>query len=530
MYFRLRLDASPEGGGGQGLLAPFGWGALIDTNNNAGNYEWSIMVNGISNPETITLWQNTVQGTLGSPTDSPEINVSSITASGNIVISAADTSINGNLDYFLDWRFPYSTFKTATGLNDNSIIRMWFGSSNNGTVLSADLVAGTDLYTAVSDPVTLISTTPTTGSVMFVSDLAGNGDVTQSDAGANLFVKVTDADRNRNSTTLQTVTVTLTSTQGESETITLTETGVNTGVFTGAIATSSNWTPVPNNGTLQVMPGGIITASYIDEVDANSIPNQIRTDTVLISPPIITVTKTVDPLFAASGETATYTVTITNSGAGDGWLVQVVDILPAVFQYESGSTSGFTTSNPSVSGQTLTWNGLWTVPKKVGMANGTITMTFRVKATGPAGAQYNQATASGWNFGLASTGNTAPITLTAPSMQLTKFVSASIANPGAQLVYSVKYKNLGNGVATNIEIVDYIPPNTAYVPGSMKIGAANSNYDTPANTSLTDADDGDVGKVGSGIVNFLIPLISADDGVPDSGTDEGIVYFKVTIN
>jgi len=105
LYFRLRLDEDPAGSGGQGFLKPFGWGILIDTNLNAGNYEWMIMLDGISKNENISLRQNTIQQNLGDPSDVAEITSSTIPLSGNFQINLADTSFNGDQDYFLDWGF-----------------------------------------------------------------------------------------------------------------------------------------------------------------------------------------------------------------------------------------------------------------------------------------------------------------------------------------------------------------------------------------------------------------------------------------
>ncbi|HOZ02057.1 MAG TPA: DUF11 domain-containing protein [Candidatus Syntrophosphaera sp.] len=527
MYFRLRLDSNPAGSGGQGLLASFGWGVLIDSNNNAGDYEWSIMVDGIGNPETIVLWQNSTQGTMGSPNDGPETSVSTITVSGNIVITAADTTINGNQDYFVDWRFPYSTFKTATGINDNSPIRLWFGSSSNGVVLSADLVAGSDLYTAVSDPVKLVGTTPTTGAVMFVADAAGNGDVTMADSGASLYVRVNDSDINVDTATTQTVTVTLTTQTGDTLAITLTETGANTGIFTGSATTSSS-IPILGNNILEVMPSETVTVTYHDQISAGGLMNQTRTDTLQIYGPTITIAKVVDVGSAVSGATATYTITVTNSGPGDGWISNITDTLPNGFTYITGNTSGLTTSNPTINGQNQTWSGSWTVPKKVGIVNGTVTLIFKAKVGGPNTTAYNTATVSGANFTTATTGHTAPVVVTAPQITLTKTTSTATVLPGATITYTVRYQNIGGAAASVVQITDSIPTGAIYSVNSLKIGGAAATCATA--TAKTDAVDGDEAELSGSNIIFKIGNVSANDSVPNSGTDEGIVCFTVSVN
>ena len=400
IYFRLRLDRNPAGSGGQGLLQSFGWGVLFDTNLNSGNYEWIIMVDGISQTEVIGLWQNTSQGTLGDPSDSPEILQSSISVTGNYQISEAGTSFNGDADYFLDWRFPYSTFKSATGLTDYSPLRLFFGSSNNASSLSADLVGGSDLYAGFSDVVTPLGTTPTNGSVKFVVDLAGNGDVIQIYAGDTVYIRVIDGDVNYNKSTLQSVTVTLYVTSGDNAIVTLTETGINTGIFTGSITTQSG-AAVSGDSILQVTPGATVSVEYIDRIDASYNLNQIRADSL--------------------------------------WVISL-----------------------------------------------------------------------------------------SPAISLVKSSDSTIVIPGQTVIYTIYYKNLGAGIASNLIIVDSIPFSTSYVTGSMRIGNASSSYDSA--TILTDAADTDAGQLSGNSVIFNVNSVDAQDGVPDSGNDEGKVYFKVTVN
>ena len=90
------------------------------------------MADGIAKDEKVELWHNSVQGDLGDPGDKSETLVASLPLVGNYQITAADTSINGDQDYFLDWRFSYYTLKQAMGINDSSPLRFFFGSSSSG--------------------------------------------------------------------------------------------------------------------------------------------------------------------------------------------------------------------------------------------------------------------------------------------------------------------------------------------------------------------------------------------------------------
>ncbi len=529
VYFRLRLDKDPTGQGGQGLLQPYGWGVEIDSNLNAANYEFLVMLDGISQTENISFFQNTVQETLGDPSDKAEVLLQSLPILGNYLISPADTAINGDQDYFLDWRFPYSALKQAGNFTDSTPLRLFFGSSpstNNLTDRGADLVGGSDLYSGFSDYITPFGLKPTTGAVIFAADSAGNGHVTQMAAGDPLYIRVTDADRNTISSSIQTLQVVLTTQNGDSLTLTLQETGPNTGIFTGSVSTASA-KPVTGDNVLQIMPGETVTVTYIDTVDANLAFNQARTDSVQAFPPVLAVTKTVNPGTAGSGGTVIYTVTITNSGDGDGWLTSLSDVLPRGFSYVKGSTTGFAAFDPLVNGQSLLWTGSWIVPHRTGGVNGSITLSFTALAGSVMGTFFNNATASGANFGSITSGDTAPVVVAAPLMALVKTTDRASALPGQDITYAVVYKNSGNFQARFLLIVDTIPPDTSYVAGSLRIGSAGASY--AASAPKTDAAGDDEAETDGVNVLFRIPVVAADDGVQGSGPDEGIVYFKVKV-
>jgi uncharacterized repeat protein (TIGR01451 family) len=530
IYFRLRLDVSPAGTGGQGYLQAYGWGVEFDSNLNAPDYEWLLMLDGIAKEEKVELWHNTVQGTLGDPGDKSEILTASVPLLGNYQISAADTSINGDQDYFLDWRFPYDTLKQVTGITDSSPLRFFFGSSSSASSLTekgADLVGASDLYSGFSDYVSPFGIRPTTGTIHFVQNLEGTGEVAAVCAGETLYLRADDGDRNYNPTGLNTVPATLSVLSGDNETVTLTETGINTGIFTGSIASAAG-APANEDGLFQVMPGETVTVTFIDTIDGSIPPlqNQPRTDTLVINPPVISVTKTVSAEFANAGETITYTITIENAACGEAWLTYLSDVIPDGFTYVPGSTTGFITADPIVTGQQLTWNGAWTVPPY-----STITLSLSVTAGGVAGTFYDTASLSGPNVSLLSTGPTAPVTVTAPLISLNKAVDKGAAGPGEELIYSVHYRNTGNGAAQALFIVDTVPLHTTFVAGSLQRGAAGSNYGDPANTVFTDSDgDSDGGAITGETITFIINSIEPDDGIPDSGADEGKVFFKVRIN
>lgn len=98
--------------------------------------------------------------------------------------------------------------------------------------------------------------------------------------GEALFLELTDIDQNLNALAAETIFITLTTAPGgDTEVLRLTETGIDTGVFTGYIQTSSAAVAV-GNGALEVTIDATITASYTDVADGADL----STDTALVDP------------------------------------------------------------------------------------------------------------------------------------------------------------------------------------------------------------------------------------------------------
>ena len=78
-----------------------------------------------------------------------------------------------------------------------------------------------------------------------------------------VYVHVEDSDENRDPSVADTINVSLTTSNGDSETVTLTETGANTGIFIGSMA-SDTAAVSTGNGTLNTVSGAQLTATYTD--------------------------------------------------------------------------------------------------------------------------------------------------------------------------------------------------------------------------------------------------------------------------
>jgi uncharacterized repeat protein (TIGR01451 family) len=125
----------------------------------------------------------------------------------------------------------------------------------------------------------------------------------------------------------------------------------------------------------------------------------------------LTMAKTADQASVAPGAADGYTITVSNSSNAAVTLSSIVDTLPAGFSYVPGSSTGLTTADPTVAGDTLTWAGPLTVPAASGTTPGTATLHFGVTVSNTPGTYTNRATAEASGLTVVPTGDTAPITV-----------------------------------------------------------------------------------------------------------------------
>jgi len=103
-------------------------------------------------------------------------------------------------------------------------------------------------------------------------------------------------------------------------------------------------------------------------------------------------------------ETVAYTVRVASNTGTAASGVAVTIILPPGFTYQPGSTTGGTTSDPILIGQTLEYS----VPFTVG-ASEVLSLSFKAKASNMPGIYLSSAQAEGTNAPLVQTGDTTPV-------------------------------------------------------------------------------------------------------------------------
>jgi uncharacterized repeat protein (TIGR01451 family) len=223
------------------------------------------------------------------------------------------------------------------------------------------------------------------------------------------------------------------------------------------IAQSAYWNE-SNGGS----PNGASTISgapwhmRTQQLDDSSNKNQdrsIQPSAIAVVQPNISVTKTADQGTINAGDTAAFTIVVTNDGPGTANNVTVNDPLPAGVAW---------VINPPVTGCSIT--------------SGTLSCTFATLDEGASktihvsgvtdaqdcGTLSNTATVAADNEGSDQTDNsdTATITVQCPNLTITKTADNASVNAGSDIGFTVTLTNTGAGSATGVSINDPLPGGT----------------------------------------------------------------------
>jgi uncharacterized repeat protein (TIGR01451 family) len=178
---------------------------------------------------------------------------------------------------------------------------------------------------------------------------------------------------------------------------------------------------------------------------------------VVVTAPIMTMTKTADVSTANPGDLIYYTITYENSGTGWASLVTIVDTLPDYVTYEVSLPP-----YDSVSGNEYTWNigdvapgDTGTVKIRVHVDPGTPDKTLLHNT-----ATLDYADANGNYY--TQLDDYADVIVTAPVMSLSKSADVAEADPGDLIYYTITYENSGTGWASLVTVVDTLPDYVTY--------------------------------------------------------------------
>jgi uncharacterized repeat protein (TIGR01451 family) len=187
----------------------------------------------------------------------------------------------------------------------------------------------------------------------------------------------------------------------------------------------------------------------------------------IASCPDVTVLKTADQATISTGDTAGFTVTVTNTGIGTAKSVTLNDPLPSGINWQLDAASvaaGFSIAN----------NVLLLGP--VSMAGGTSKTAHITGLTdaGDCGTLTNTATVSSTNEPEDDQGNnesTATITVNCPDVAVVKTPDKATINTGDQAGFTITITNNGLGNAYNVSLTDTLPSGV-----SWSISPASSGF------------------------------------------------------
>jgi uncharacterized repeat protein (TIGR01451 family) len=263
--------------------------------------------------------------------------------------------------------------------------------------------------------------------------------------------------------------------------------------------------PTPDGTLLR----NTVTLDYSD-ANGNSLPQEDDYVDVLVTAPVFTFSKTADVSEADPGDDITYTIYYKNTGTGDATNVWMNDTIPADTTLKSTSPA----YNAS-SGDTYMWD-LGTVGAG---ADGTITIVVTVDAFTPDGtllrntATLDYSDANGNPYPQLS--DYADVTVTAPEMTITKVANVATADPSDEIEYTITYKNLGSGIATNVVVKDTIPTDTDFV-------SSTPTYDSVSGNTYA----WNIGDVAGGASGTITIVVKVKAGTPD----ETVLRNTVTLN
>jgi hypothetical protein len=159
LYLRMRLAATPAGGGGR--IGPNGWGFEIDLDGDRSTYEVIISASGLGANDVVGVYRHPTAAVLDDPADpamTPAAFTYMFTSNGRV--TNAGTGVGGGTDAFLEIAVPWNDLANV-GIAPATPVYVWAGSSTVANALDLDLacfggagghLSGIDVGRTTPDP------------------------------------------------------------------------------------------------------------------------------------------------------------------------------------------------------------------------------------------------------------------------------------------------------------------------------------------------------------------------------------------
>jgi uncharacterized repeat protein (TIGR01451 family) len=199
------------------------------------------------------------------------------------------------------------------------------------------------------------------------------------------------------------------------------------------------------------------TATVAADNEGSDQTDNSATATITVNCPNLTITKTADAASVSAGDDIGFTVTLTNTGAGDATGVSINDPLPGGTGVDWSIDSNTPASSCSITGTAPTQT-LSCGPATVS-SGGSITVHVTSHTSSASCGTYNNtASFTSTNGGTGS--DTATITVNCPNLTITKTADAASVSAGDDIGFTVTLTNTGAGDATGVSINDPLPGGT----------------------------------------------------------------------
>jgi uncharacterized repeat protein (TIGR01451 family) len=324
-------------------------------------------------------------------------------------------------------------------------------------------------------------------------------------AGDQIGFTITASNSGAGSASGVTVTDTLPTDAGLSWTIDAA--GSDSGCSITAGVLTCNFGTIAAGGSKHVHITSPTTAATCGSVDntANVTTSNDGSDSdnasVTVNCPNVTVLKTADKGTIDAGDTAAFTIVVTNEGPGTAKGVTLSDTLPSgvVWSEDSGACS--------ITAGVLTCNF-------GDLADGATRTVHVTGATDAAdcGVLTNTAVVAASNESVENVGDnssTATITVNCPDLLVTKDADQGTVNAGENIGFTVEVTNNGTGTAHGVTVTDTLPTNGGL---DWSIDAANSDAGCSITSGVLTCDFGDLGPDESRSVHIVSPTTAQSCG------------------
>ena len=283
--------------------------------------------------------------------------------------------------------------------------------------------------------------------------------------------------------------------------------GSDSGCSITAGVLSCNFGTIAAGGSKHVHITSPTTAATCGSVDntANVTTSNDGSDSdnvsITVNCPNVTVLKTADQGTIDAGDTAAFTIVVTNEGPGTAKGVTLTDTLPSGVVWSEDSAAC------SITAGVLSCNF-------GDLADGATRTVHVTGATDAAdcGVLTNTAVVAASNESVENVGDnssTATITVNCPDLLVTKDADQGTVNAGENIGFTVEVTNNGTGTAHGVTVTDTLPTNGGL---DWSIDAANSDAGCSITSGVLTCDFGDLGPDESRSVHIVSPTTAQSCG------------------